>query len=92
MKDAIQQNPSLSFIILTFFITWFYNRSGYSILTVMLLHAMNNNSEKLFGNSYLPAMAMGVIIVIYFIIDNKMWEMKSYHKEVYLANNELEVR
>lgn len=68
---------------LAFLFTWFYNRSGYSILTVMILHAMNNNVGSMFGGSYLPAMALGVGLIIYFIIDNKMWKRKSYHKKIY---------
>ncbi len=68
---------------LAFLFTWFYNRSGYSILTVMILHAMNNNVGRLFGSSYLPAMALGVGLILYFIIDNKMWKRKAYHKKNY---------
>jgi membrane protease YdiL (CAAX protease family) len=68
---------------LAFLFTWFYNRSGYSILTVMILHAMNNNVGRVFGSSYLPAVALGVGLIIYFIIDNKMWKNKSYHNQFY---------
>ncbi len=68
---------------LAFLFTWFYNRSGYSILAVMILHAMNNNVDKMFGGSYLPAMVLAVGIIIYFIIDNKMWKKKAYHKKIY---------
>lgn len=68
---------------LAFLFTWFYNRSGYSILTVMILHAMNNNVGRIFGGSYLPAVALSVGLVLYFIIDNKMWKRKAYHQTVY---------
>ena len=63
--------------------TWCYNKSGYSILTVMILHTMNNNVGKIFGSSYYPAMTLGIIIVLIFIIDNKMWKKKDYHSEIY---------
>ena len=65
--------------------TWCYNKSGYSILTVMILHTMNNNVWKLFGSSYYPAMTLGIIIVLIFIIDNKMWLRKNYHTKLYSA-------
>ena len=68
---------------LAFLFTWFYNRSGYSILTVMILHTMNNVVSKVFGSSYLPYMALFLVLIIYFIIDNKMWKKKSYDKEFY---------
>ncbi len=68
---------------IAFLFTWFYNRSGYSILTVMILHAMANNVGMVFGASYLPAMALGVGLIIYFIIDNRMWKNKSYHDQFY---------
>lgn len=65
--------------------TWCYNKSGYSILTVMILHTMNNNVGKIFGSSYYPAMTLGIIIVLIFIIDNKMWKRKDYHNEIYTS-------
>ncbi len=64
---------------------WVYNKSGYSILTVMLLHAFNNNVDRIVGGSYIPAMVLGVIVVIIFIIDNKMWQRKNYHIKFYSA-------
>ena len=67
--------------------TWCYNKSGYSILTVMILHTMNNNVGKIFGSSYYPAMTLGIIIVLIFITDNKMWKRKDYHKEIYATKN-----
>ena len=63
--------------------TWFYNKSGYSILTVMILHTMNNIVGKVFGSSYYPAMTLGIIIILIFIIDNKMWQRKNYHIKFY---------
>ncbi len=63
--------------------TWLYNKSGYSLLSVVILHAMNNNVSDVFGSSYLPAMAIGIVLVVFFIIDNKMWVRKNYHDHIY---------
>lgn len=65
--------------------TWFYNKSGYSILTVMILHTMNNLVGNVFGSSYYPAMTLGITIILIFIIDNKMWQRKNYHIKFYSA-------
>jgi len=65
--------------------TWAYNKSGYSILTVMILHTMNNLVGNIFGSSYYPAMTLGIIIILIFIVDNKMWQRKNYHIKFYSA-------
>ena len=70
---------------LSLLFTWCYNKSGYSILTVMILHSMNNNVGKIFGSSYYPAMTLGIIIVLIFIVDNKMGQRKNYHTKLYSA-------
>ncbi|CAN5232961.1 hypothetical protein BH23BAC2_BH23BAC2_26370 [soil metagenome] len=62
---------------------WVYNKSGYSILVVMILHALTNNADRIFGASYIPAMVLGVILLIIFIFDNKMWKRKNYADEIY---------
>ncbi|HTO14470.1 MAG TPA: CPBP family intramembrane glutamic endopeptidase [Edaphocola sp.] len=63
--------------------TWLYNKSGYSILAVMILHAMNNTVGSIFGASYIPAMIIAVLFMIIIIIDNKMWKRKNYANEIY---------
>jgi membrane protease YdiL (CAAX protease family) len=68
---------------LTILFLWLYNKSGYSILAVIILHALNNNADRIFGASYIPAMVVAVILVIIFIFDNKMWKRKNYAKEIY---------
>ena len=68
---------------ITVLFTWLYNKSGYSILAVMILHSMNNNIRYLFGASYIPAMILAVVIIIIFIIDNKMWKRKNYAEKIY---------
>lgn len=64
---------------------WVYNKSGYSILAVMVLHAFSNNIYRLVGYSYLPGMVLGVLVVIIFIVDSKMWQRKKYHIKYYPA-------
>jgi membrane protease YdiL (CAAX protease family) len=68
---------------LSILFTWLYNKSGYSILAVMILHSMNNNVGYMFGSSYIPIMVMAVLIMVIVIIDNKMWKRKNYAEEIY---------
>jgi membrane protease YdiL (CAAX protease family) len=63
---------------LTIVFTWLYNKSGYSILAVLILHAVNN-SDSAFGSSYWPYTVLGILLSIYCIIDDKMWKKKPYH-------------
>jgi membrane protease YdiL (CAAX protease family) len=62
---------------ITVIFTWLYNKSGYSILSVIFLHIMNNNFDALFGQSETSMFALLVLFSIYCIFDNKMWKMKS---------------
>lgn len=59
--------------------TWAYNKSRYSILTVVLLHAMTNNFDKGFGQSQILFLILLVLFCIYCILDDRMWRIKSYH-------------
>ena len=68
-----------------FLFLWFYNKSGYSILTVMLLHASSNNFYRIFGDSYMPALVLGIILVIVVIFESKLWQRKNYHIKFYSA-------
>ncbi len=63
--------------------TWLYNKSGYSLLSVVILHAMYNNVSDIFGSSYVPAMSIGIVLVLIFIIEDKMWVKKNYHDTIY---------
>ena len=65
-------------IPLTIVFTWLYNKSGYSILAVLILHVMNN-SKSVFGSSYWPYVVLGLLFCIYCIINDKMWKKKDYH-------------
>lgn len=61
-------------IPLTLLFTWVYNKSSYSVLTVVLLHAMTNNVGKLVNGSGEIGLGLIVILVIFFVIDGKMWK------------------
>lgn len=66
-------------IPITIIFTWLYNKSSYSILAVILLHAMVNNFSKAFGSSEIIFTVIGLLFAIYCIIEDKMWKKKSYH-------------
>lgn len=59
--------------------TWVYNKSSYSILAVILLHAMMNNVSKAIGSSELVYAILGISLAIFCIINGKMWKKQSYH-------------
>ncbi len=65
-------------IPLTIVFSWFYNKSGYSILTVVLLHAMLNNNGKAFGASDLVFGIIALLLCVYCVIDGKMWKKQSF--------------
>lgn len=72
--------PRFIFTIpLTIVITWLYNKSSYSILTVVLFHAMLNNYDKAIGSSEIISIILLILLSIYCIIDDKMWKKKPYH-------------
>ncbi len=66
-------------IPITIIFTWLYNKSSYSILAVVLLHAVLNNVGKVIGSSEMVFTVFGIIFCIYCIIDDKMWKKKPYH-------------
>ena len=66
-------------IPLTFIFTWLYNKSSYSILAVILLHAMLNNAYEAFGSSRMIFIVLVWLFAIFCIINDKMWRKKSYH-------------
>ncbi|OZV70536.1 CPBP family intramembrane glutamic endopeptidase [Winogradskyella aurantia] len=74
-------------IPIAFIFTWLYNKSSYSILAVILLHAMLNNFSKAFGNSQIIFLVITLIFNVFCIINDKMWKKKDYH-HIY-KNNEI---
>lgn len=72
--------PRFIFTIpLTVVITWLYNKSSYSILTVVLFHAMLNNYTKAIGSNEMIFAILLILFSIYCIIDDKMWKKEPYH-------------
>ncbi|PLX02741.1 MAG: hypothetical protein C0595_09455 [Marinilabiliales bacterium] len=63
---------------ITIIFTYFYNKSSYSILSVVILHAMLNNVPKAIGNSYVVSLIFLCLICFYFIYNDKMWKKKSF--------------
>lgn len=59
--------------------TWFYNKSSYDLLSVVLLHSMWSNYSKAFGNGVIIFSGLIFLFCIYCIIDDKMWKKKTYH-------------
>lgn len=66
-------------IPITIVFTWLYNKSSYSTLAVILLHAMLNNVNSAIGSSGLVYTIIGIAVAIFFIFDDKMWKKKPYH-------------
>ena len=66
-------------IPLTFIFTWLYNKSSYSILAVILLHAMLNNVNDAFGSSKMIFAVIVWLFAVFCIINDKMWKKKYYH-------------
>lgn len=65
-------------IPITIIFTYIYNKSSYSILSLVILHAMLNNVPKAIGNSYIVSLIFLGLICLYFIYDDKMWKKRSY--------------
>jgi uncharacterized protein len=65
-------------IPLTIIFTWLYNRSSYSVLAVVILHATTNSVGLVFGVSMYFLLALLIIICTILVIDDKMWKKKQY--------------
>ncbi len=74
-------------IPLTITYTWVYNKSSYSILAVILLHAMFNNVNGAVGKSELVFLVLGISFSIFCIFDDKMWKMRSF-EHIYNSKSE----
>lgn len=75
--------PRFIFTIpLTFIFTWMYNKSSYSLMAVILLHAMYNNVGRGFGSEELVATILGFSFAIFCVIDGKMWKKRDF-KSIY---------
>lgn len=63
-------------IPLTVVIHWVYNKSNYSLLAVVLLHAMNNNFGKAFGSSGQIFVGIVFLLCAVLIVQDKMWRKR----------------
>ncbi|WP_165764760.1 type II CAAX endopeptidase family protein [Winogradskyella aurantia] len=66
-------------IPLTIIFTWLYNKSSYSVLAVMLLHATVNNISRAFGYSEIILTVLAFLFTVFCIINDKMWQKKNYN-------------
>ena len=66
-------------IPLTIVFSWLYNKSRYSILAVVIFHAMLNNNGKAFGASDMVFVVLAILLAIFCVVHDKMWKKKPYH-------------
>ncbi|HUF36421.1 MAG TPA: CPBP family intramembrane glutamic endopeptidase [Gemmatimonadales bacterium] len=59
-------------ILLSILFTWLFNRTGGSVLLVVLLHAAVNNHAVLVPRAGYPTMAAGVLLVVGLVILDRM--------------------
>jgi uncharacterized protein len=65
----------LFLIPITIILTWFYNRSGTNLLTVVIFHAAMNTFPFLLP-SYPPAYALVILFAIIVIFTDRMWRRR----------------
>jgi membrane protease YdiL (CAAX protease family) len=59
------------------FFAWMFNRSRGSLLPVWLLHGMSNNSGAFLPRADIPVFGLGLVLLIFLVIKDKMWEQKT---------------
>ena len=64
---------------LTIVFTWMYNKSRYSVLALVIFHAMLNNNGKAFGASDTVFLVFAILLMVFCIFHDKMWKKKAYH-------------
>ncbi len=70
-------------IPVTILFTWFYNRSEYSILTLIILHTSINFSSGFISYSPVVMTVLAIILMLFFVFNSKMWKKKDYHNQFY---------
>jgi membrane protease YdiL (CAAX protease family) len=76
-RFAVQQFLLLRvvfFIPITIILTWFYNRSGANLLTVVIFHAAMNTFPSVLPY-YPPAGALVILFAIIVIFTDRMWRL-----------------
>lgn len=63
---------TLRVIPLTILFTWLYNRSGGSLLLVVVLHAVHNNASVIAPTTYW-SFVPGILVIGGFVIWDRMW-------------------
>jgi membrane protease YdiL (CAAX protease family) len=63
-------------IPITIILTWFYNRSGANLLTVVIFHAAMNTFPFVLPY-YPPAYAIVILFAIIVIFTDRMWRPRS---------------
>ena len=64
------------FIPMTIILTWFYNRSGANLLTVVIFHSAMNTFPFVLPN-YPPAFALVILFAVIVIFTDQMWRLRS---------------
>ncbi|WP_435622723.1 CPBP family glutamic-type intramembrane protease [Flagellimonas sp.] len=61
-------------IPITIIYSWLYNKSKYSLLALMLMHASMNNVQNAFGTSEWIYFFLTIITAIILVVQDKMWK------------------
>lgn len=59
------------------FFAWMLNRSRGSLIPVWLLHGMSNNSGAFLPRADIPVFGLGLVLLIFLVIKDKMWNLKT---------------
>lgn len=70
-------------IPVTILFTWFYNKSEYSILTLIILHTSINFSSRYLSYSPVVMTVLAIVLTLFFVIISRMWKKKDYHDQFY---------
>lgn len=70
-------------IPVTILFTWFYNRSEYSILTLLILHTSINFSSTYISFSPAIMTVLAIVLTLFFVFNSRMWKKKDYHNQFY---------
>jgi membrane protease YdiL (CAAX protease family) len=75
-------------IPITIILTWFYNRSGANLLTVVIFYAAMNTFPNVLPY-YQPAFLLVIVFAVIVIFTNRMWRLRSSPSAAALNAEEL---
>jgi membrane protease YdiL (CAAX protease family) len=75
-------------IPITIILTWFYNRSGANLLTVVIFHAAMNTYPTVLPN-YPPGYVLVIVFAVIVIFTDRMWRLRSSPSAAALNAEEL---